>query len=591
MEEYLPVGKQFEDYKSLEAELEKLQKMTFTNLRKKDSHTLKSKKASGKCMEYKDELVYHDVQYVCKHYGTYRSNKKTGERTTVSTKKKCPFTIKFVANKDGQSLQCTSIKDEHNHQLTEEYFLDDHTQRKLNNETKQEILTALKRRADRKVLADDIAELTGKRVILKDIHNIAREFRKLDKSDTVAGLTEYLKENYPSLETEYVINDSNTVTGIFIQDAEMKSSFSRFPEVILLDATHKTNNLQMPFYGMMCVDGNAASQLVCVFLVQTEEEETLRDMIQVFKRKNPNWTKIQVAVTDKDMTERNVIKSEIQQVQMQICLFHVLRTFNREVNMEKMGITSAERDTLKSLIQECVYSVSEEDYIEKYEAFKEAANDKVMDYYNRNWHSIKEEWVEGLKSKQLNLQTRTNNRLESFFGHLKSCTNVRGSLQDIITGFLKFVRQLRRERAHKMTRATTTISTVPLDTQEEKNFKEFCTPYAFKFVQSQLKLVDKVPMTEDGKVNSRSGIRNTTEYGCDCTTYTSMNLPCRHIFAVLKYKEEDLFCPTLVNKRWTMLTFMQPIVYQLLQIDVSQPKLPVQEEPSFPTMRNCSNYK
>lgn len=68
-------------------------------------------------MGYTDEQMYHDVQYVCKHYGNYRANKKTVERTTVSTKKNCPFTIKFMANKDGKSLQCTFEKDEHNHQL------------------------------------------------------------------------------------------------------------------------------------------------------------------------------------------------------------------------------------------------------------------------------------------------------------------------------------------------------------------------------------------------------------------------------------------------------------------------------------------
>lgn len=72
---------------------------------------------------------------------------------------------------------------------------------------------------------------------------------------------------------EYLINEfyeSNTVTGIFLQDAENMSSFSRFQEEVLLDATQKTNKQEMPLYGlnhtikrhlMMCIDGNAESQL------------------------------------------------------------------------------------------------------------------------------------------------------------------------------------------------------------------------------------------------------------------------------------------------------------------------------------------
>ena len=48
-------------------------------------------------------------------------------------------------------------------------------------------------------------------------------------------------------------------------------------------------------------------------------------------------------MTDKDMTERVMIKLEIPQASLQICLFHVLRTFGREITINKMGITSGEK--------------------------------------------------------------------------------------------------------------------------------------------------------------------------------------------------------------------------------------------------------
>ena len=84
-------------------------------------------------------------------------------------------------------------------------------------------------------------------------------------------------------------------------------------------------------------------------------------MISLFKEKNPEWPKIQVCITDKDMVEISVLKIEMPQVEMQICLFYVLKIFNREVNSEKMGVTSAEQDTIKSLVQECCYAHSSED--------------------------------------------------------------------------------------------------------------------------------------------------------------------------------------------------------------------------------------
>ena len=55
----------------------------------------------------------------------------------------------------------------------------------------------------------------------------------------------------------------------------MKNTFKRYPAVIQFDAAHKTNNLQMPLYVMLAIDGNGESQVVCAFLVYDETESTL----------------------------------------------------------------------------------------------------------------------------------------------------------------------------------------------------------------------------------------------------------------------------------------------------------------------------
>ena len=42
---------------------------------------------------------------------------------------------------------------------------------------------------------------------------------------------------------------------------------------------------------------------------------------------------------EKDMTERNVIKEELLQANLLICLFHTLRSFRREVCCDKLNFT------------------------------------------------------------------------------------------------------------------------------------------------------------------------------------------------------------------------------------------------------------
>ena len=104
----------------------------------------------------------------------------------------------------------------------------------------------------------------------------------------------------------------------------MQHTFSQFPELVLADATHKTNELRMPFYLMTAIDGNGETEIIAAFIVISEEEHMIRQMTQLFKDKNPKWTDIKVVLTDKDMVERTVFSEEIPNSELQICLFHVL---------------------------------------------------------------------------------------------------------------------------------------------------------------------------------------------------------------------------------------------------------------------------
>ena len=179
-----------------------------------------------------------------------------------------------------------------------------------------------------------------------------------------------------------------------MQDETMKTTFEKFPEVILLNATHKTNDLRMPLYLMLTVDSNGESEVVAAFIVTNEEEQTIRSMIQTFKEHNPAWEQVKVALTDKDMVERKTLTSEMPAISLLICLFQVLRTFKREITTEKMDITAAGREnrsagnsTEVGLQLKWVSSTS------SYEVNRRQLLDlhikKVTTYYNKNWHPIR----------------------------------------------------------------------------------------------------------------------------------------------------------------------------------------------------------
>ena len=72
----------------------------------------------------------------------------------------------------------------------------------------------------------------------------------------------------------------------------MKAKFSSFPELLLIDATYKLNNLQMPVFLQLVIDGNGESEVISVFLITSEDGETILGLLDIFKRHNPAWNEI-----------------------------------------------------------------------------------------------------------------------------------------------------------------------------------------------------------------------------------------------------------------------------------------------------------
>lgn len=200
----------------------------------------------------------------------------------------------------------------------------------------------------------------------------------------------------------------------------MQQTFANYPELLLMDATYKLNDLRMPLYIMIVVDGNGESEVVGSFLVSDETRDTISSMVQAFKQFNTPWEKVKTVMSDKDFVERSVMRDEFPKASLIICLFHVLRTFRREVTCDRMGLRPAQRDLCLDILQKIVYSHSAEEYEQNVEMLLSTGFKSVNAYYINNWAPIKEEFVECFKGRCLTLGNRTNNRLESINEKIKS---------------------------------------------------------------------------------------------------------------------------------------------------------------------------
>ena len=120
---------------------------------------------------------------------------------------------------------------------------------------------------------------------------------------------------------------------------------------------------------------------------------------------------------------------------------------------------------------------------------------QVLDYYNKQWHNIRAEWVEGLKSEMMALLTTTNNRVESTNQKLKAVISKYSSIVQFFNSLMCTINSMSIERDH---RALLVSQKVPLkvysDDSPEQAYLDILTPYAFRFVKVELEKRSRVEL-------------------------------------------------------------------------------------------------
>ena len=294
------------------------------------------------------------------------------------------------------------------------------------------------------------------------------------------------------------VDEENTLQALYFQAKNMIDVFQSYPELLFIDATYKLNDLYMPLYVLLCIDGNGESEIVCLWLVHHEDKATLTKLMSEFKKHNKSWSDIQCIMSDKDMVERDVLKEEIPSASLLICLFHTLCSMKRELSCDKLGISLAEKTMCLELMSKMAYSQTAEMYTTLYDELKQCAPPSVIEYFDKNWHCIHEQWVDGLKKSNCNFMNRTNNRLESINQKLKMVITRYSGMTDFFRDLMKCLVSLNMERDH---RAIELTSKRRITEYEEGSifdcYAGLLTPYAFGFLKSQLESVQKVTIAQD----------------------------------------------------------------------------------------------
>ncbi|KAE8999486.1 hypothetical protein PF011_g14603 [Phytophthora fragariae] len=250
---------------------------------------------------------------------------------------------------------------------------------------------------------------------LRDVHNVLaagtrkNQVGKTDEERTVSHLHEFC-ETDGNAATLSVDDSSGLVHAVCFQTARQKRLFKAFPEVILVDTTHDTNKNKYKLFSIQVDD---------VFgKVESEMADNLSFCLKEFKESNPAWVNIRVVVTDKDFNEKDVLADAFPDARQLIRQFHVIDYLRKQVFYLMMKAESA-----------TAYSAYRQ------EMLRSLGNDKknaFFEYFEVNWETRKEEWVNYRRDNVPHLNNHTNNRIESGWGKIKQVVEREDPIDELI---------------------------------------------------------------------------------------------------------------------------------------------------------------
>ena len=93
-------------------------------------------------------------------------------------------------------------------------------------------------------------------IFLGDVQNLRQKLNETPQGDleSVKASLDAIKEEGGSV--EWGINDDNTFSYIVYCTAQMRNALIKYPDVLIMDTTYKTNNYLLPLTTVMAVNNN-----------------------------------------------------------------------------------------------------------------------------------------------------------------------------------------------------------------------------------------------------------------------------------------------------------------------------------------------
>lgn len=267
-------------------------------------------------------------------------------------------------------------------------------------------------------------------------------------------------------------------------------------------------------------------------------------------------------ITDGDLAMAKAISKVMPGAYHRLCTWHIEENMSRHLRKPKL-------DELRKLIYE---SMDEEEFERRWADFKENGGTG-----NGQWialmYRLREKWAATYTDVKYLLGMRSNQHSESLNSKLHTLLKRNMSLMCLVKHVKLCIQRLRKKEAQLDAKCTNSIPFCRIDADPlEKDTARIFTTIVFKKVRAQIWLIAGLEVisgtNQDGSSLYVVGLKDDNEVWdevrvtfkgqalegveCHCRKMECEDIPCSHIFVVLKFLGFDTIPRCCVVDRWTM---------------------------------------
>src|SRR4051794_18527317 len=282
----------------------------------------------------------------CDRSGQYDGrglNETNRVRDTGSRLINCPFSVRGKLKNGIWAIEVRNPDHNHDASLTP---MAHPIQRRIPDEVKQRVQQLSASGVPARQIITTIRQSGNHHtVIVDDIYNIRKQLRRenLAGKTPMEALLIMLKDSDWTF--NYQTDSADRVTHLFFSHPRSVELLNRYPDVLLLDCTYKTNRFKMPLLSIVGCTCLESTFYAAFCFLPHEEEDYSWAMIQfkglLLGNKSP-----QVMITDRELALINAIQAVFPITFNIICMWHVEK--NVLVHVSKTFVQTADSNGINS---------------------------------------------------------------------------------------------------------------------------------------------------------------------------------------------------------------------------------------------------